>query len=183
MGYMDSLYRPEHILGYTGDINNNPTVYFFAPSPGKNGLPKTTRVNNSQKVLFLSGHITQAHSDANNVGRDQVIESWSYSLMNAGSQHDSSGLIKQGQTALQEVFHPSETTDTYEYFPTPDGFDDFHISRSTFTSVSFKDVNTIKVLAKAIANNPLIKKMYGVVADDKIFHRRSIRVELYILHP
>jgi len=170
MGYMDSFYRTENIIGYTGDLNKNPTVYFFAQSPGENGLPKTTQVGNSQKVLFLNGHITQAHNIAKNIGRDQVIESWSYSLMNASSQHDSSGLIKKGQTALQETFHPSETTDTYKYYETPDGFDDFHISRSTFTSVSFKDTATLNTLAKAIAKFPLIKKMYGTVADNKIFH-------------
>ena len=168
MGYMDSFYKAENIIGYTGDINNNPTVYFYAQSPGVDGMPKTKKVGDSEKILFLNGHITQAHGEPTNVGREVVFESWSYSLMNATSQHDDSGLIQPGETMLQETYHPSETTPSERYFRTPDGFDDFHISRSTFKSVSPKDSDTIKILANAITKCPDAKEMYGPVADDLI---------------
>ena len=166
MGYMDSLYRRENIIGYTGDINNNPTVYFFAVSPGRDGLPKTKRVGNSQKILFLNGHITQAHDEASNVGREVVTESWSYSIMNAGPQHDDSGLIKEGQTALQETFHPSESGG--RYYRTPDGFDDFHISRNPFVSVGPRDTASLDILANAIARFPRAKSRYGVIQDNYV---------------
>ena len=167
MGYMDKLYRVENIIGYTGNLQNNPTVYFFSPSTDVNGQPKTQLVGKNNQILFLNGHITQAHDIADNVGRELVVESWSYSLMNAGPEHDDSGLIKQGEKALQEVYHKSEAGNSFEYFDTPDGFSDFHISRSTFTKVSQNDQATLKTLALSIAKFPLIKKKYGVVADDE----------------
>ena len=95
MGYLDKLYRPENIIGYTGDLAANPSVYFCSPSTGVDGAPKTTQVRGNMQILFLNGHMSQAHSDATNVGREKVYESWSYSIMNAGSEHDDSGLIKK----------------------------------------------------------------------------------------
>ena len=168
MGYMDKLYKPENIIGYTGDLQNNPTVYFLTPSTNVNGQPKTKLVGKVNQILFLNGHITQAHGEATNIGREKVIESWSYSIMNAESKHDNTGLIKPGKKALQETFHSSEPSDPSSYYDTPDGFSDFHISRSTFTQVSFKDKVTLQTLALSIAKFPLIKKMYGNVADDEI---------------
>ncbi len=169
MGYMDRLYRSENIIGYTGDLQNNPTVYFFSPSSDVNGQPKTKLVGQNNQILFLNGHITQAHDIANNVGREKVVESWSYSIMNAGPEHDTSGLIKTGQKALQEVFHQNEADNGFQYYDTPDGFSDFHISRNVFTQVSQNDQATLKILALSIAKFPRIKAMYGVVADDEIF--------------
>ncbi|BFM12561.1 hypothetical protein R50072_27140 [Simiduia litorea] len=168
MAYMDHLYRPENIIGYSGVLTSNPTVYFCAPSTGQNGLPKTTLVGKNQQILFLNGHITQAHDDPRNIGREKVCESWSYSIMNAGKEHDDSGLIKSGQKALQETYHQSEVApDNRHFFATPDGFSDFHISRSTFTAVRPKDSEALKTLATAISKFPLVKKMYGRIRDNE----------------
>ncbi|NNF17629.1 MAG: hypothetical protein HKN70_12875 [Gammaproteobacteria bacterium] len=166
---MDRLYRTEHIIGYTEGVAGEPTVYFCAPSTDASGSPKTTRVGKNDQILFLNGHITQTHDNNDNIGREKVVESWSYSLMNAGSELDDSGLIKPGETALQEVYHQSEVTpDNHRFFATPDGYSDFHISRSTFTSVSPNDTQKLKSLALAIAKFPRAKAMYGNLADDDI---------------
>jgi hypothetical protein len=52
MGYEDEFYRAENIIGYTGDINNKPTVYFQTTSQ--------------------YGRITQAHPKVDNIGRNKV---------------------------------------------------------------------------------------------------------------
>lgn len=72
------------------------------------GQPKVKLVGENIQILFLNGHITQAHDKPTNVGREKVIESWSYCIMNVGPEHDTSELIKPGKKALQEVFHKSE---------------------------------------------------------------------------
>ena len=171
MGYMDRLYRKEHIIGYTGELSSNPTVYFCAPSTDESGSPLTTQVGNNMQILFLHGHITQIHDIQNNIGREQVFESWSYSIMNAGPEHDTTGLIKPGTKALQETYHQSEVAPNgRSLFATPDGFTDFHISRSTFKQVGPRDA-ALTTLALAIAKFPRIKAMYGNVGDN-VFTRR-----------
>ena len=167
MGYMDQLYRQENIIGYTGEIGSNPTVYFCATSTDVNGATKTKKVGKNMQVLFLHGPITQAHDTATNIGREQVVESWSYSIMNAGPEHDNSGLIEQGMRNLQETYHQSEVTpDNRRFYATPDGFSDFHISRSTFKQVGPRDLATLKTLALAIAKFPRVKQMYGNIGDN-----------------
>ncbi len=54
MSYEDSFYVKANITGYTGDIDNNPTVYF----------QKGNRF----------GRITQDHDNADNIGRNKVRE-------------------------------------------------------------------------------------------------------------
>ena len=56
--YAENLYKPENIIGYTGDINKDPTVYF-------------------QKGDH-NGHITQNHKNEGNIGRDIVLSSPSF---------------------------------------------------------------------------------------------------------
>lgn len=65
MGYEDSFYTKTNITGYTGDLNDNPTVYF------QNG----TRF----------GRITQDHSNPNNIGRNLVRDKADYSIGNTGT--------------------------------------------------------------------------------------------------
>lgn len=62
MSYRGDFYIPENIIGYTGNINNNPTVYF------QNGTS--------------FGHITQAHDLAPNVGREEVRQAQDYEIRN-----------------------------------------------------------------------------------------------------
>lgn len=64
MAYRDDFYIAANIIGYTGDVNNNPTVYF------RNGND--------------FGRITQAHNNPNNVGRNVVRTYADYQIANTG---------------------------------------------------------------------------------------------------
>ena len=76
MGYADTFYKKENILGYTGDVDKDPTVYFAS-------IDGTTQlVKGRQQLLTQFGHITTAHPTANNVGREPVRECYSYSICN-----------------------------------------------------------------------------------------------------
>lgn len=170
MGYCDRLYRRENIIGYTGNLDANPTVYFVTESRNDKGGLKTTVVNDVTQILFLNGHITQAHSNKKNVGREKVKESYSYSLMNVGPDKivgfDPSKLNEQH---LQEVYHSDELDPARVHGnKTPDGFSQIHVSRSTFTPVSWKDKATMDKLATSITRFTLLKAKYGDKADDYV---------------
>ena len=63
--YRPDFYIPENIIGYTGRIDDNPTVYFMTgPAHGPNEY----------------GHITQAHDIGPNVGREGVHRSARYEM-------------------------------------------------------------------------------------------------------
>jgi hypothetical protein len=64
MGYSDDFYVSGNIIGYTGDVNTNPTVYF--------------RTGNT------FGRITQDHPNRNNIGRNVVRTKGDYSIGNTG---------------------------------------------------------------------------------------------------
>jgi len=55
-GYRDDFYVPENIIGYTGKLGENPTIYFEKREDGK--------------VTF--GRITQQHGNPKNVGREMI---------------------------------------------------------------------------------------------------------------
>ena len=63
--YEDGFYKRSNIIGYTGDINVNPTVYF------KNGNK--------------FGRITQYHNNKTNIGRNQVRIAADYKISNGPS--------------------------------------------------------------------------------------------------
>ncbi len=65
-GYEDEFYRKENIIGYTGALDENPTVYF------RNG--KTF------------GRITQDHSNPKNIGRNKIRLKEDYSITNDGNE-------------------------------------------------------------------------------------------------
>ncbi len=75
MGYRDDFYTADNIIGYTGDINNNPTVYFRSEKDGE--------------VTF--GRITQEHKDDFNVGREEVRKAKDYDLKDAWVHHEGKG--------------------------------------------------------------------------------------------
>jgi len=88
MSYESDFYRPENIIGYTGDINLDPTVYFKDPP---DGIPP-------QRVKY--GHITQEHrlgkivaasgevlSEGANVGREKVHFSQHYHMEDGPGHH------------------------------------------------------------------------------------------------
>lgn len=62
MAYGNDFYVKANIIGYTGDLNDNPTVYF----------QKGNRF----------GRITQDHPHANNIGRNRVREYTDYRISN-----------------------------------------------------------------------------------------------------
>jgi hypothetical protein len=66
MSYRGDFYIPQNIIGYTGNINNNPTVYF------QNGTSY--------------GHITQAHDIRQNVGREEVCQAQDYQIINVNGR-------------------------------------------------------------------------------------------------
>lgn len=62
--YRDDFYKKENIIGYTGSLTNNPTVYF------KDGDE--------------FGRITQNHGNPNNIGRNKVRSYSDYRINNTG---------------------------------------------------------------------------------------------------
>jgi hypothetical protein len=60
--YAADFYVPDNIIGYTGVLQKNPTVYFLS------------------KTHY--GHITQVHDDWQNVGREAIYALGQYSFAN-----------------------------------------------------------------------------------------------------
>ena len=71
MGYRDDFYVVGNMYGYTGKINEKPTVYF--------------------KTDTEYGRITQDHEHKNNIGRNKVRNADGYTLRNEG--HDGRGTV------------------------------------------------------------------------------------------
>jgi hypothetical protein len=65
--YEDAFYKKENIVGYTGNININPTVYF--------------------KRGNTFGRITQDHPNRSNIGRNKVRTKTDYKIANTASGH------------------------------------------------------------------------------------------------
>lgn len=64
MGYRDDVYAVWNIVGYTGKLNDFPTVYFVSPD------------------TVMGGHITQKHGLPTNVGRQAVFSLQGYTYRN-----------------------------------------------------------------------------------------------------
>lgn len=71
MSYRDDFYIKDNIIGYTGDILNNPTVYF-------------KKVDGTGQIEF--GRITQEHDDESNVGRNVVRTARDYAITNVNGK-------------------------------------------------------------------------------------------------
>lgn len=65
MGYRDDFYTAANIIGYTGVLNSRPTVYFYAAAAS------------------AYGHITQAHPNRTNIGRETYAQDANYRIENA----------------------------------------------------------------------------------------------------
>ena len=87
-GLQRQLYRAQNIIGYSGDINRFPTVYFQSP--------------------WEFGHITQAHGTSQNVGRQEVLSAVGYSIGN----EDVGGEIRLVEKTNGAAFHTSRSTFT-----------------------------------------------------------------------
>ncbi len=72
MAYAPDFYIPENIIGYTGVLNKNPTVYFLSATH--------------------YGHITQVHDEWRNVGRETIASNARYIFGNVG---DNGALVER----------------------------------------------------------------------------------------
>ncbi|MFL5296947.1 MAG: hypothetical protein ACJ798_11255 [Phenylobacterium sp.] len=66
MGYRDDFYVADNVIGYTGDIKINPTVYF--------------------ESLSEYGRITQDHPNRDNIGRNKVRSNEGHAMANEADQ-------------------------------------------------------------------------------------------------
>jgi hypothetical protein len=64
MGYRDDFYVADNIFGYTGELQDYPTVYF----------------RSDEQHGDEHGRITQDHDNENNIGRDVVKTNRGYSI-------------------------------------------------------------------------------------------------------
>ncbi len=67
MAYAPDFYVPENIIGYTGVLNKNSTVYFLSATH--------------------YGHITQVHDEWRNVGRETIRSNARYTFGNVGDNN------------------------------------------------------------------------------------------------
>jgi hypothetical protein len=86
MAYEPDFYRPENIIGYTGDINLKPTVYFLVVLPGGNkryGHITQTHDLGKRWVKVgttASGEGEYANVEGPNLGRETVCTSPTYQM-------------------------------------------------------------------------------------------------------
>lgn len=92
--YEPNFYVPENIIGYTGVLQKNPTVYFLS------------------KTHY--GHITQVHEEWTNVGREVIYPNASYEFGN----WDGVRLIEQD--SARPMGHTSRSAMTLIDTPPPE---------------------------------------------------------------
>ena len=161
MGYRHDFYREENIIGYTGELLKNPTVY-FADAGGIN--PRLQQVGNKQQVLVEFGHITQAHNMPSNVGRERVREAFSYSICNVPKNKIPGYGDSSNEEVAQECVYGEQELEKirlqgYETEPGKARNEqhlDWHVSRNRFESVHS---GNREQLARAIENHPEKKKL------------------------
>jgi hypothetical protein len=86
MGYRDDFYTVGNIIGYSGQLNDFPTVYFLSDAEW--------------------GHITQKHPLPQNVGRQSVGDATHYEIGNERVH----GTLKLVEKLNGRVFHESRST-------------------------------------------------------------------------
>jgi hypothetical protein len=138
MAYRPDFYTEVNIVGYTGDLRNYPTVYFISDSGEY-------------------GHITQDHSQRDNIGRERVSNSDHYVMSNA-PLFPTGNRTKVHQ--LQEVERDANRHITMR-----------HTSRNEFTTVYRHPAHDPDraILATAIINHPNLKERYQPTPSCIIF--------------
>ncbi len=159
MGYMDDFYTEANIIGHTGSLADNPTVY-FADAGIMN--PVTRVVNGKNQVMVKFGHITQHHDLPGNIGRETVHEAYSYSISNVSSQ--AAGYDGPDKLVSQEAIFAQDTThdlncDLSKLYQMGDGHLETHTSRNPFNAVT---PFTRSRLAPAIKKFPDRKTYQGL---------------------
>lgn len=144
MGYRDDFYVTENIIGYTGTLTEHPTVYFLL----MDGL---TEVGGRTHVKCYFGHITQKHDNEENVGREPVRQSYSYSIHN---------VTKNGEERAEECVYGRQELRSNHLGgkTTSDGHERFHTSRNRFEKVT---AGNKELLAAAIDANQVMKKNWA----------------------
>jgi hypothetical protein len=84
VAYAADFYIPDNIIGYTGVLSKNPTVYFLSAT--------------------LYGHITQVHDVWENVGREEIRSNASYEF---GNMKDTRSLVERD--AANNMVHESRS--------------------------------------------------------------------------
>ncbi len=130
--YRCDFYQAENIIGYTGNLGNNPTVYFHKDDE--------------------YGHITQAHGDASNVGREEVANldaGCRYSIENVDGQAREMCQLPNGESL---VLHPS---------------------RGTFVAADRGNIDMMALLFASVWRHTELKQMYHTIRDRRA--RRAAR--------
>ncbi len=93
--YRDDFYIVQNIIGYTGNITSNPTVYF------KDG--------------YSFGRITQDHPDRDNIGRNKVRVENDYKIsnMNGKAEEYYGGTVRHTSRGLFREVKPSDWQNAY----------------------------------------------------------------------
>jgi hypothetical protein len=84
VAYAADFYIPDNIIGYTGVLSKNPTVYFLSATH--------------------YGHITQVHDVWENVGREEIRSNASYEF---GNMKDTSSLVERD--SANNMIHESRS--------------------------------------------------------------------------
>jgi hypothetical protein len=85
VAYAADFYTPENIIGYTGALNKNPTVYFLSATH--------------------YGHITQVHDVWRNVGRETIESNARYTFGNTGDN----SCLEEEDTGVSPMYHHSRS--------------------------------------------------------------------------
>lgn len=123
-GYRDDFYVERNILGWTGDINGDAFTVYFADSCGD--PPRTVRIGNVDQIVVQYGHITQKHDCPYNEGREEVGESFSYSIFNGSGGHMQEAIL--GQPGVSKLESGRRVKDKDHRV--------FHDSRNVFNPVT-----------------------------------------------
>ena len=157
MGYKDEFYKEDNIIGYTGHLLRDPTVYFFESGIMylTTGMPKTINIHGKDQILLMFGHITQKYSNSDYLRRERVRKSYSYSICNI--------FINKIKTA-QECVYGVEELDKLNLgrIDVGEGHMLLHKSRSEFIPIN---ENNKKLLVPAIDKYLNLKKCIRITAS------------------
>lgn len=153
--YQLDFYTYENVIGYTGDLSGDSTVYFKKVDGGR--------------VKF--GHITQVHSASGNIGREAVFElgKRNYTIGNKWVEKEYVAVesVETKAQYLELIDQMAEAGIEDTDFPTSSelpsiGPYEFHRSRNPLVETGFEKLSADKqsIIFKAIINNPRVKDRY-----------------------
>jgi hypothetical protein len=162
MGYRDDFYCTINIIGYSGDPENFPTVYFRT----KEEFGRITQEHGGRFGREHEGGITQEPGFSQNVGRAEVQDATGYTIANE--------MLAEGERLVEKV-----------------NGEIIHTSRSKFTSVLEIQFETFALLAQAIWRYPNeryisdfsledIAKIKGCKAKMKSVHGELIKQKRFM---